>query len=98
MSMKRTRAISSRKSDLVSADIRGLGANNLRVLTGNHKISKPAAIKVITPMLMIARPRTTACRSWLRDDGGRHLHFQFLAECSEARVIFVIENEGRDQQ
>src|SRR5947207_14599077 len=38
MSMKRTCAISSRKSDLVSADIRGLGAKNLRVLTGNQKI------------------------------------------------------------
>ena len=44
----------------------------------------------------LARQRTRACHSWLRDDGGRYRHLQFLAECSEARVIFVIENEGRD--
>ena len=35
-------------------------------------------------------------RSWLRDDGGRYRQLQFLAECSEARIIFVSENEGRD--
>src|SRR5947199_2288249 len=38
MSMKRTCAISSRKSDLVSADIRGLSAKNLRVWSENQKI------------------------------------------------------------
>src|SRR5205814_2490844 len=37
MSMKRTCAISSRKSDLVSADIRGLSAKNLRVWSENQK-------------------------------------------------------------
>src|SRR6266404_3316488 len=54
MSMKRTCAISSRKSDLVSADIRGLGAKNLRVLTGNQKISNPVAINATTPMLTVS--------------------------------------------
>src|SRR5207248_4441146 len=38
MSMKRTCAISSRKSDLVSADIRRLSAKNLRVWSENQKI------------------------------------------------------------
>src|SRR5438094_5449061 len=37
MSMKRTCAISSRKSDLVSADILGLSAKNLRGLSRNQK-------------------------------------------------------------
>src|SRR5437899_7573827 len=38
MSMKRTCAISSRKSDLVSADIRGLSAKNVRVWSENQKM------------------------------------------------------------
>src|SRR5437763_16479303 len=38
--------------------------------------------------------RTTVSRSWLRDRGVRHLHFQFLAERNEARVIPIIQNEG----
>src|SRR5882724_7095206 len=54
MSMNRTCAISSRKSDLVSADIRGgLGAKNLRGLSRNQKISNPATVNATTPTLII---------------------------------------------
>jgi ribosomal protein L22 len=44
MSMKRTCAISSRKSDLVSADIRGLGREESTRFERNSKTDPPCQI------------------------------------------------------
>src|SRR6266404_1742732 len=40
--------------------------------------------------------RTKVSRSWRRKDGRRYRQLQFLAERSEAQIIFVSENEWRD--
>ena len=39
--------------------------------------------------------RSRASRSWLRGGSGQYRQLQFLAECCEARVILIIQNEGR---